>query len=68
MLRRDERTTRAYTDISNQWASAPFHSCLDNAVNFETLTYPDLSQDDRDGIELMVLGLWLNVAIPAGNG
>ena len=68
LLRWNAFPAGTYIDPSNQWFAATFHQSLNDAINHQTLTFPDLSQDDRDTIELLVLGAWLDAAIPAGNG
>lgn len=55
-------------ESANQWIATTFRQHLNRSIELNTRTIPDLSSDDRLSVELMVLGIWLDAAVPAGNG
>ncbi len=56
-----------YVCPSNQWSASAFHQFLEGAVS-ESAGALDLSGDDKKTVLLMVLEIWLDAAVPAGEG
>ena len=52
---------------SNQWSATAFHKFLSEAVNEGAGPF-DLSGEDRQAVMMMVLEIWLDAAVPAGEG
>ncbi len=56
-----------YVCPSNQWSAKAFHQFLEDAVSESTKAH-DVPADDRETVMLMVLQIWLDAAVPAGEG
>ncbi len=59
-----------YVCPSNQWSAAAFHKFLASAVIDSTRAAGEswLSGDDMAAVKAMVLEIWLDAAVPAGEG